>query len=343
MKLAVKAAGLGKAYLSSHLSGRILQSKDICILDTAMGSENVGDEIIMEACNHVIDSLGYTQSILHIPTHYHTEESESLQGFAKILCGTNVIYKNMRGQRQWALPRNIASYANTCLLGVGMSDVGIEDNASLYSKLFFKSLLSANFMHSVRDERTKAFFESIGIKNVLNTSCPTTWTLTPDRCATIPRAKGRVVVSTITDYNFDADHDFSMLDTLKACYETVYIWLQGSHDLDWCLKDYDGLSECILIPGKLSFFDDLLDVPGIDYVGTRLHAGIRAMNKGVRSLIISIDNRARSMADDIKLPILDRGEIERLEEVLSGGIDADISLPTEHIDAWKAQFIRKDR
>lgn len=342
MRYVKRAIRLAEAAAFSNLHFRRPRAKALCVLDTAMGSDNAGDEIIMEACNEIIERFSGAINAPHIPTHYHIPECEFVRDYVKVLCGTNLVYKNMRGQRQWALPRNISSYANTCLLGVGMSDIGLDRPPSLYSRVLFKSILASDLIHSVRDNRTKAFFESIGIRNVVNTSCPTTWSLTPKRCEAIPRSKGRSVVTTITDYKFDLDMDSRMLDILKAQYETVYIWLQGLHDLDVCLAHYPGLSDCVLIPRRLSYFDELLATPGIDYVGTRLHAGIRAMNKGVRSLIISIDNRARSMGDDIGLPILERTEIDHLEDVISGDIATEITLPTDAINGWKAQFVEHD-
>ena len=47
-----------------------------------------------------------------------------------------------------------------------------------------------------------------------------------------------------------------------------------------------------------------------DYVGTRLHAGILALNYRKRTLIIAVDNRAAEMKTDINLPVIARGDLE---------------------------------
>lgn len=312
--------------------------KNIALLDTAMGSENAGDQIIMEACSSIISSLTSRSNLQRIPTHYYDPESEDVFNYLKILCGTNIIYKHMKGQEQWALPKDLSNYCGTLLFGVGMSDIGIDSRPSFYTKRFFKTILDKNLIHSVRDARTEAFFKSIGLQNVLNTSCPTTWFLTPDICKQIPVRRSKSVVTTITDYCFDPEADRFMLETLRAKYEKVYIWLQGSHDYDWCLQNLLDLSGFILVPGSLTDFDNILEQDDIDYVGTRLHAGIRALTKKHRSLIISIDNRARSMAADINLPILERKDIKQLPRLIESEITADITLPNNNISLWKSQF-----
>ena len=51
--------------------------------------------------------------------------------------------------------------------------------------------------HSVRDSYTKKMLNSIGINNVVNTSCPTVWNITPDHLATIPDTKAKYVANHI--------------------------------------------------------------------------------------------------------------------------------------------------
>lgn len=330
--------GLIRSFGDTALSFRKNETPEFCLLDTALGSDNAGDEIIMNACEEIIGTIAPHQNPLHIPTHYYDRECEFVKPFLKLLCGTNIIYRSMHGQQQWHLPININSYSNTCLLGVGMSNIGLTGPISAYTRAFFNCILSKRYIHSVRDEQTKSFFNEIGIKNVLNTSCPTTWKLNNDLCAQIPESKGKYVVTTITDYNFDLEFDSIMLDTLRANYESVFVWLQGSHDLDACLSHYQNLSDLILIPRSLKAYDEVLTIPNIDYVGTRLHAGIRALSKKTRSLIISIDNRASSMSQDIGLPILERSNIDQLETIINDKWIPEISLPEKAIDTWISQF-----
>lgn len=80
----------------------------------------------------------------------------------------------------------------------------------------------------------------------------------------------------------------------------------------------------------------------VDYVGTRLHAGIHAMNYRIRSIIIAIDNRAIEMARDFQLPIIDRVNIETdLRKMIQSDFMTKVKIPVDNINLWKAQFKRR--
>ena len=85
----------------------------------------------------------------------------------------------MEDSRQFAFPSDIKVMNNICLLGVGMQSIDLEHDMSEYSKKLLKYMLNPKIIHSVRDDETKKALENIGIKNVINTSCPTMWALTP--------------------------------------------------------------------------------------------------------------------------------------------------------------------
>lgn len=75
-------------------------------------------------------------------------------------------------------------------------------------------------------------------------------------------------------------------------------------------------------------------------MGTRLHAGIRCLNGGHRSLIIAIDNRARQIGEDTGLPVLERedGYLHKLADWVNHPVKTEINLPWTSIDKWKKQF-----
>ena len=129
-----------------------------------------------------------------------------------------------------------------------------------------------------------------------------------------------------------------MLDVLLDSYEKVYLWLQGKDDLAYIRElGYEG--KLILVPSTLADYDTVLEQSDLDYVGTRLHAGIRALSKGHRSQIISIDNRAECISADTGLPILKREDVRlMLKERLSRNFETNITLPRENIIRWKGQF-----
>lgn len=245
----------------------------------------------------------------------------------------------MESQRQWALPRS-HELRDVVLLGVGMSDIGIGNQIDDYSRRFYERTLSRRFYHSVRDEMTRRRLESIGITNVLNTACPTMWTLTPEVQRRIPARKAREVLTSITDYCFDPALDRAMLDVLGAQYEKVIIWVQGSHDIDWCLSNIVDLGGYELIGPSLGDLDRVLQTRDVDYVGTRLHAGIRCLNNGVRTLVVAVDNRARQIGADTGLPVIERQEIASglLEGWINNPSPSRIQVPFERIERWKGQF-----
>lgn len=310
------------------------------IFDTSMGSDNAGDFIIMDACNAVYSDLFPGKNPIRLATHQYTSDLEKHKAQLKFLCGTNIVYTHMRNQTQWALPKRVSNFRNTCLLGVGMSDIGIDDKIDSLSASFYKEILTKRYLHSVRDELTKKKLTEIGIENVLNTACPTMWTLTSDAQSRIPIRKSRNVLTSITDYAFSPELDKKMLEILKQHYEKVFIWIQGSHDIDWCLQKIVDLNQFELVGPGISQLNNILKNEDLDYIGTRLHAGIRSLNQGHRSLIIAVDNRARQIGKDTQLPVVERTNIATgaVQQWIREPRPSAIVLPWSDIDKWKSQF-----
>lgn len=309
------------------------------LLDTYMDSDNCGDGIIMENCMLQLSDCIDVAPLHHIPTHRLPTEEEKQQLCAsrkKILCGTNILSGHMRSYGLWRLGAEVTPYRETILMGVGFDSK--DDSFDSYTQQLLCTILSKNGFHSVRDSFSERKLKSMGISNVLNTACPTMWNLTPEHCVAIPTVKAKNVVCTVTDYCRDKANDKAMLDILLDSYEKVYLWLQGKDDLAY-IQELGYEDKLILVPSTLADYDTVLKQNALDYVGTRLHAGIRALSKGHRSLIISIDNRAECIGDDTGLPVLRREDVRlMLKERLSGNLETNITLPWENITQWKGQF-----
>lgn len=309
------------------------------LLDTSMDSDNCGDGIIMENCMLQLSDCLDVAALRHIPTHRLPTEEEKQQlrtSGKKILCGTNILSGHMRSYGLWRLGAEVSPYRETILMGVGFDSK--DESFDGYTRQLLRTVLSRDGYHSVRDSFSEQKLKSMGISNVLNTGCPTMWKLTPERCAAIPAGKATNVICTVTDYCRDKVNDKAMLDILLDNYEKVYLWLQGRDDLAY-IQELGYQDKLILVPSTLADYDTVLKQADLDYVGTRLHAGIRALSKGHRSLIISIDNRAECIGDDTGLPVLRREDILIvLKDRLSGTIETQISLPWENIRAFKKQF-----
>lgn len=192
------------------------------LLDTAMGSENSGGHVIMDACSCIAGQF-FGGDLPHLATHYYSKGLEIYPEYVKLLCGTNILYTHMADQQQWALAKPLCNNRNVILLGVGMSDIGVDDAIDAYTKGFYKTLLFNEYIHSVRDDMTKKRLNSIGIENVLNTACPTMWSLTPSKQLAISSKRSKNVVTSITDYCFDAVFDRKMPELLSSEYEKVTI------------------------------------------------------------------------------------------------------------------------
>lgn len=111
----------------------------------------------------------------------------------------------------------------------------------------------------------------------------------------------------------------------------------GNGDYDY-LKKLGLIKEVNIIEPTLKAYDELLEKTDIDFVGTRLHGGIRAMQKCRRAIIISIDNRAKEMSKNYNIKIVERDNMENLEKVINSEFNTIINLPEDNIKKWKEQF-----
>ena len=326
-------AGLFKAGLQKN------GSEEIALLDTALESDNLGDQIIMENCIEQLSKVMDTKQLNHFPTHrfLSSEEKEKLKNTKlKILCGTNVLSGNVREYGLWKIDSDISPFTETLLMGAGFDNE--DDKHDLYSVLFYKTILTKQYYHSVRDSFSERKLKKMGIQNVVYTGCPTMWEITDDICAAIPWEKGERVICTLTDYNRDPKNDRTLMEIIVESYQEVYFWPQGDEDLLYL--DEIGLSDKVMILEKtLNAFDMILNKNKTDYIGTRLHAGIRAIRAGHRSIVITIDNRARCISNDTGLCTLEREDVnEKLKDLINSSFETRIRLPREGILKWMSQF-----
>ena len=179
----------------------------------------------------------------------------------------------------------------------------------------------------------------MGIKNVVNTGCPTTWGLTKEHCLDIPIEKSHDVIFTLTDYNRNPEKDKLMIKTLAENYNKLFFWAQGIYDLRY-LRELNISEDIIFIDPNLDSFIKFLDSRKgkIDYVGTRLHGAILALNKYIRTILIGIDNRGYEMGSDININYIKRDNIQSLNERIKSKFKTDINIKNREINKWKNQF-----
>lgn len=314
--------------------------KPITLVDTSIATRNVGDEIITNAVMSELGNIFSANQILHIPSHnYLTLNSYKClrESSLAVVGGSNLLSSNMPFYQQWKIqPLDLIFMREFVLLGVGWWQYQKKPN--YYTRIMLKSLFSQKYMHSVRDQYTENMLKSIGIKNVLNTSCPTMWHLTDEHCRNIPKEKADNVIYTLTDYNQDPVRDMESIKTLRNSYKTISIWLQGSKDHKYL--ESLGVSNLIdrVIPPQLKYFDLALDEENIEYVGTRLHAGIRALQKSKRSLIIAVDNRGMEKKKDYNLHVIPRTDITNLKQLIFNDRPLNLRMDFGKINQWRNQF-----
>lgn len=314
------------------------------VFNTAMGTDNLGDHIIMHYCQKFLDAYfgGYHQ--INISSHRapSAEDEQKIQKTKyRFICGTNLLTSYIEEWFPWQLPdgwQAKAKYRNVILLGVGWR--GYQDKCSDYSRMVYRCMLNPNVLHSVRDQYTLEKLQQAGFKNVINTGCLTTWALTPEFCRDIPTKKAKGVVTTITDYRRDPERDNEMLAILSRNYDHVYLWLQGRYDEEY-LQTLNVPENLTTIPASLEAYETVLRKGGVDYVGTRLHAGIHALNHKIRSIILAVDNRATEMGRDVNLPVIQQVQIGReLEKKINEDFATEIHINQSNIDCFKKQFGR---
>lgn len=322
--------------------------RNILLLDTSVGSQNKGDDIIMECVRKELEPLLKNNFEYTLPTHvspFHWYQvwrnSLRVRSYAncdlKFVGGTNILAKNMLTHYpQWNINLfNCAPLAGSVLVGAG---AGAGDKRNWYTRKLYRKVLSHDFYHSCRDERTKLYIEQeLGLK-AIHTGCVTMWMLTPDFCDQIPVNKSERVVFTLTTGGYD-ERDQILIDTLRSCYKEIYFWPQGMYDYDY-LQKYKNIEDLRILPAQKKAYDDFLTQNDTDYVGTRLHGGVYAMRHKRRSIIIAIDERAREINKANNLICIEKNEIKsQLAILINSNFPTKIAMDYDAINRWKAQFM----
>ncbi len=312
----------------------------LTILNTAASSNNLGDYVIMAGVRDGLDGLFDGASVLEVTSHqpmgwYHRGEVHASDW--TIAGGTSLISSHMWWKPSWALePLDALADLRVVTMGVGWH--AYQGPPDPYSAWLIRGVLHKTALHSVRDSYTLKKLQGLGLRNVINTGCPTMWRLTPEHCAKVPRQKAASVVTTINSYPKlkNPELDREMFRLLRRHYQDVYCWIQTDSDFEYAhALDPD----LLFIDPSLEAYDRVLSSDlDLDYMGNRLHAGMRALQKGRRTVIVEIDNRAAEIGSDFNVPTVQRSEFDRLETMIQQPFETAVRLPTAEIERWRAQF-----
>ncbi|MBH8571519.1 polysaccharide pyruvyl transferase family protein [Nostocaceae cyanobacterium CENA369] len=343
----------------------------ICLFDPGLEnnsgtpSANLGDLIIQEAVDREIKSLFGDFELIRIATHTFPDQKHidiARKSPLILVGGTNLLHWRMKEYRQWAILLKQKIQINRAVLfGVGWRKYE-ELSPDFYTKISLKAVLSNRLFHSVRDNYTRTQLQNAGIKNVINTGCPTMWPIKDIKSHEIPQEKAGNVLIMFTDYSKEPDLDKKLLELALSKYKKIFIWPQGRGDLDYIcsLLSVTGLSAILLNNNAINnitnlisdtnfsviilehsidaFKNFLISQVQFDYIGTRLHGGIKCLLSKKRSLIIAIDNRAKEIGRETRLPTVSRSDLDYMSKWIDGPSTTNITLDINPINTWKSQF-----
>lgn len=329
----------------------IVDMEKIILFNPANGTLNSGDFIIEKYLKEEMAFLLSNSTVAEIGTHlpvahfYQNVKKNATRKACdaakyKFLCGTSLVKTSLlRFSPDWSLtPAACPYYRNAIAIGIG-----IDANSScfdFYTRNIYQRIFSRDYIHSTRDDKTKRFLENMGF-NAINTGCPSLWGLTLDFCSEIPHARKQNAIFTLTDYNKCPELDKKMIDILLAEYDTLFFWVQGFNDLEY-MRSLTCSDRIKVIGHSLTAYEDVIVKCGgnVDYVGTRLHAGIFAIRHKIRSIIVSIDNRSIDIGETYNIPLIARDDIDdRLRSYINSEFETIITVPAEKINTWKGQFV----
>jgi hypothetical protein len=312
-------------------------------------SDNLGDIIIYDSVRSVLDELFPGEEVIRISTHqYLTKKEKQLINSARLsfVGGTNLLSSDIRHFPRLSPEKRKGFYffpgfKNVILLGVGWS--AYQQPMDWASKIYYKNILRKGIQHSVRDIYSMEQMNRSGFRNMLHTSCPSTWQI-DTKFVNEFNPNYKKVLLMLTNYAANEEADNKLIELiLNTGDPEIYFFPQSSGDTDYLkiLAAYKKNSSRFTILGHdLADFYRLLSSVNLNYIGNRLHGGIKCLSQGHPSMIIGIDNRAIEMGKSINLNVVDRNDTENLRRWLQNdGPTAAIKLPIEEIKSWKKQFM----
>ena len=90
----------------------------------------------------------------------------------------------------------------------------------------------------------------------------------------------------------------------------------------------------------LKAYEEVLSRENVEYIGTRLHGGIRALQHGRRTMIIAVDGRALEKKKDINLPVVDRNNLDKavLLNLIEKPRATEMKIHLKEIEEWKKYY-----
>jgi polysaccharide pyruvyl transferase WcaK-like protein len=323
----------------------------IVLLDPSLknkneNSDNLGDLIIRDSILLELNVIFNNPTINRISTHepFDNNSLEKIDTADLVFVGgTNILTTRVKNfNRLKAFERSdYAPGINKKIILFGCGTNVYESRFDLRSFIYYRKILNNNFFQSFRDDYSRKKFSPLFLKS-LNTSCPTTWRLNIN--FTNQFNPLYPTLFTLTDYSKDYSKDIQLIKIIvENTNNRIYFFPQGANDEEYLkllIKNNNLFKDKIQILDRsyqsLIYF---LNNNKINYIGTRLHAGILCYQFENPNLIIAIDNRAREISKDINLNTCDRVNLESIMDWLHNKVQIrKLAIPYDSIAKWKSQF-----
>lgn len=305
-------------------------------LDPSLGSENLGDHVIREA---ILDHIPELAELPRISTHHRPtlrEMRSAREAELIVVGGSNIFSSSMYRHRQWLVTPDLAMLYRKKLVAVGVGWWQYQEDPRYYSRVLLRTLLNPFAAHSMRDTYSSQKLHGLGLHSVM-TSCPTLWGV---ECKPPLIGFDRVAV-TLTDYKQSPAEDRHWLAQLSGHFRRMVLIPMAHEDISY-VRSLNLPCEVEVAPLRLTDTSTLNEtLKECDaFVGTRLHAAIRALQLNVPAVVVGVDNRAGEVSRDTGLPVIARGSwnmarcVELLEEPIS------LKLPKQAISEFVRSLLR---
>lgn len=316
----------------NHYCPAMTNKQVVIHIDPAIGSTNLGDEIISDAISVYLRKMFNGSRIICIGSRDVGAWSRRIMAAADYIFfgGSNALSANpVFGYRQFAVGfLQHLGLRNVVLMGVGWWQY--QNSFGPLAPSLYRRMLRKDIIHSVRDEYAKNKLSELGLENVINTACPTMWSLVGFDAAVADN-----VVVTLTDYNRDYERDVAILNGVLKKFDRVFFWPQGTDDEKYLqtFRTSVNLGRIGVLKPNLYALDEALGA-GASYVGTRLHAGIRALQHKCATYIVPIDNRSIEIAKTGSLPLIS----PQLESIELGAVYGFVHTQRPEVKQFVEQF-----
>lgn len=304
--------------------------KHIALITPEISSLNLGDTILFDHIYDEMSKLFPDYFLIKIPAYnLFDERSEYIMNKCEfaIFCGTGMLRNELAFH--WSIKKGDFKN-NVVLLGCGWNRYEDSPINKSTAKLY-ESVLSKEYVHSVRDDYTADKLEQLSGIDSINTSCPTMWNINTDK---IKKRKSKNALFTVNAVRSNYYGDRSILKMLNRNYDNVYFFPQSPYDYDYA-KGLD--CELNYLSGNTNSLYKFVNTVNFDYIGSRLHCGIHCLANDKRSIIVAVDNRAAEISKNTGLPVMEY-DAEQIEEEIYNPTEIEITLPTKAIKEWKEQF-----